>query len=182
MTEFDTTLPPPLAALMALETAERAARDDRDPDDDDDDIDFEPYDSFSSAGENLSWIRAWTGNKTLTGEQLRFFGQDGTGGLAGVFVADPGRDLLDNPIVFFGSEGEIAVVAADFSDYLWLRAGGFGPCEATFSPAQERRPNPRFVAFAGDHANSPRRSPHEILKRAREAYPELEADFRALCR
>lgn len=180
MQAFDRTLPPPLAALHALEDAERAARDERDDDDDDDDIDYEPYPAFQSAAENQSWIRAWTGNRTLDGGQFRIFGQDGTGGLAALWIVHPERDLLQNPVVFFGSEGELAVLAVDLADYLWLRAGGFGPCEATFGPDQARRPNPRFVALAA--ANGPRRGPQEVLQRARAAYPQFAAEIRALCR
>ena len=65
------------------------------------------------------------------------FGQDGSGGYVAFWLIRLGEDLLRQPIVYFGSEGEIGVVAANFSDYLWLLAGGIGPVEAIDSPAAE---------------------------------------------
>lgn len=52
-------------------------------------IDFEAYSEFWSAEDNHAWIVAWTGNDGLAGGQFRFFGQDGTGGMAGIWLADP---------------------------------------------------------------------------------------------
>jgi len=75
-------------------------------------IDFEAYSEFWSAEDTRAWIVAWTGNDSLAGGQFRFFDQDGTGGMAGIWLADPDADLLANPVVFFGSEGELAVESA----------------------------------------------------------------------
>jgi hypothetical protein len=41
-------------------------------------IDFEPYLDFLSEEETRDWIRAWTGNRSLDGEEFLVFGQDGT--------------------------------------------------------------------------------------------------------
>lgn len=32
--------------------------------------------------------------------------------------------LFEQPVVFFGAEGELGIVAANLSDYLWLLAAG----------------------------------------------------------
>jgi hypothetical protein len=76
-------------------------------------MDFEPYDSFQSAEENADWIHAWTGNQTLDGAEYRIFGQDGTGGLAAIWIARAGAPLLDQPIVF-AAKAEFPSFADDF--------------------------------------------------------------------
>lgn len=172
MTDFDRSFPPVLAALHELEFDYA----------DGEGVDFEPYEEFQSAADNRSWIRAWTGNKKVDGAEYRIFGQDGTGGYAAIWLARPGADLLQQPIVFFGSEGEVGVIAADFADYLWLLAGGFGPLEALTSPDGERAANPAFTKFARKHAKAAEKSPREVLKRARAAFPKFEATIRALSR
>lgn len=176
MPDFDRAFPPLLAALHQLEFHSY------DDEGDDVGVDFEAYDEFASASETRAWIRAWTGNKGLTGEQYRIFGQDGTGGYAAIWLARPGAGLLEQPIVFFGSEGELAVIAADFADYLWLLAGGFGPLEAACSPNDERAPNEAFTAFAREHAPAREKSAHEVLTAARAAFSRFEEDVRALCK
>ncbi len=169
---FDQTLPPRLAALNAL------------PFDyaDGEGIDFEPHPRFQSADDNAVWLRAWTGNERVTGAEYRVFGQDGTGGYAALWLVRPGADLLDQPIVFFGSEGELSVVASRFADYLWLLAAGVGPYEATCYGADgARAPQPELAAFAEQHGGAPR-LPGEVLAAARAEFPDFEANIRALCR
>jgi hypothetical protein len=89
---------------------------------------------------------------------------------------------LEQPIVFFGSEGQLGVLANNFWDYLWLLAGGFGPDEALAYPNEKRAAHPEFTAFADTHAGANRGTPAEILSRARTAFPEFEASVRSLCR
>jgi hypothetical protein len=168
---FDQTFPPLLAAANEIEI-----------DYEGDGIDFEPYDEFQPPEENASWIRAWTGNEELTGSEYRIFGQDGTGGLVALWVTRSGADLLDQPVVFFGSEGEIGIVAYDFGDYLWLLAGGVGPMEAVEHGADGAKPNAAFTALATKHAPGAKKTPSEVLARAREAYPSFSDDFMAQCR
>lgn len=169
---FDQTLPPLLAELNAIEIDYA----------DGDGIDFEPYQELQSAEDNIEWIRAWTGNLELTGAEYRVFGQDGTGGYAAFWLVRPGAPLLEQPIVFFGSEGELGVVAARFTDYLWLLAGGIGPYEATsFGPDDDRVPQPELAAFAERHGGVPR-IPAEVLAAAQKEFPDFEAMVRASCR
>lgn len=145
-------------------------------------IDFEPYSEFLASEETRSWIRAWTGNTTLEGSEYRVFGQDGTGGYAAFWCVRPGQPLLEQPIVFFGSEGELGVVASNLADYLWLLAGGVGPYEAVAYPGAEKQANQLFTAFARAHAGQAEKTPAEVLARAQAEFPEFEATIRALCR
>jgi hypothetical protein len=145
-------------------------------------IDFEPYPEFLSAEETRSWIRAWTGNEELSGEEYLIFGQDGTGGHAAIWCARVDRDLLDQPIVFFGSEGEVGVIARDFSSFLWLLAGGYGPYEAVAYPGDHREANPTFTEFARHHATGAPIRPEDVLANARREFPDFEENVRSSCR
>jgi hypothetical protein len=145
-------------------------------------IDFEPYEQFQPASENADWIRAWTGNKELDGAEYRIFGQDGTGGYAAFWMTRTGKPVLEQPVVFFGSEGEVGVVAASFADYVWLLAAGVGPMEAVENRISNRLPTPHLAAFAERHAPTHRKAPKEIIAAARGEFPEFEANIRAVCK
>jgi hypothetical protein len=148
---------------------------------DGDGIDFEPYQEFQPADENASFIQAWTGNKTLDGAEYRIFGQDGTGGYAGFWLVRDGADLLEQPIVFFGSEGEVGVVAKNFADYLWLLAAGVGPMEAVDERMADRAATPELADFAKTHAAGAKKSPQDVLAAAKKEFPDFEKNIRALC-
>jgi len=145
-------------------------------------IDFEPYDDFYSPEETQDWIQAWTGNQEADGTPYLIFGQDGTGGYAAIWNVRPGGDLLSQPIVFFGSEGALGVVAQNLSDYLWLLAGNMGPLEAVEYCSDDRPPNAGFAEFARQHATTPPGKPSEIVARARAEFPDFEMQIRGLCR
>src|SRR3954451_17912237 len=87
----------------------------------------------------------------------------------------------EQPIVFFGSEGEVGVVARDFYDYLWLLAAGVGPCEAVIGAEDEREPIAHFVAFAEKYAAAQRKTATEVLTAAQSEFPDFEKGIRALC-
>jgi hypothetical protein len=119
-------------------------------------IDLEPRLEFLSEAETTNWIQAWTGNKQLDGAEYRIFAQDGSGGYAAFWCVRSDRDILEQPIVFFGSEGDLGVVASNFSDYLWLLANGIGPFESIgFGATEPRSAQQKLMAFAREHANSP---------------------------
>lgn len=145
-------------------------------------IDLEPFLEFLSEAETTNWLQAWTGNKQLDGSAYRVFAEDGTGGYAALWCVRPDRDILEQPIVFFGSEGDLGVVASNFSDYLWLLANGIGPLEAIVFGATERRSSqPEFSAFARQHATGSERQPSEIISEAQAEFPNFADDIRALC-
>jgi len=130
---------------------------------DGDGIDFEPYQKFYTENETADWIKAWTGNAELNGSEYLIFGQDGTGGYAAFWCVRETSDLLKQPIVFFGSEGELGVVARDFYDYLWLFAFGLGPYEAVAYPGMEETENHQFLEFAEKHAVVNRKSAANVI-------------------
>jgi len=172
MSGFETTFPPLLSELQKLPFDYAGGNG----------VDFEPYEEFQSASQNASWIQAWTGNHDLTGIDYRVFGQDGTGGCAAFWLIRPNAELFEQPIVFFGSEGDLGLVAKNFADYLWLLAGGFGPYEAIAYPGLKREPNDIFTAFAKDHAEIAKKTPAAVVAEARREFPNFEQDVRALCR
>lgn len=169
MSDFDQTFPDLLTQLHEI-----------DVDFDDDNIDFEPYQEFLSPEDNASWIQSWTGNKSLNGSEYRIFGQDGTGGYVAFWNVRKKKPLLEQPVVFFGSEGEIGIIAKDFYDYLWLLAGGFGPYEAVESKRHKPKVHVEFTKFAEKNAKDRKRTPKDIIAAAKAEFPKFEADIRAL--
>jgi hypothetical protein len=149
--------------------------------DDGNGIDFEPHQGFMSAVETQEWFRAWTGNSDVDASCYRIFGQDGTGGYAAFWSVRPTADVLRQPIVFFGSEGELGVVATDFFDYLWLLAGRYGPYEAVSYPIEVREPDEAFAAFAAAHAPDRRKSVAEVIGAAQAEFPTFVTDVQKLC-
>ncbi|WP_371794475.1 hypothetical protein [Streptomyces sp. NBC_01718] len=71
-----------------------------------DGVDFEPFAAFLPAEETTGWLRAWTGNGELRGDDFRVFGRDGSGGYAAVWLVRPNRVLGGQPVVLLGSEAE----------------------------------------------------------------------------
>lgn len=169
---FDRTFPEPLQALNRLDYDYAEGEG----------IDFEAYEQFQPAEDNADWFPLWTGNKDLDGSEYRVFGQDGTGGYAAFWMIRPGKEVLEQPIVFFGSEGEVGVVARDFTDYVWLLAGGVGPMEAVEGRTSGRQATTHLAAFAERHAPRQRKSVDEVLARAKAEFPKFEASIRALCK
>lgn len=171
MIAFDRTLPP------ALADAHREEFDYADGEG----IDFEPYDQFQPADENADWIQAWTGNKELAGAEYRIFGQDGTGGYAMFWLTRAGQPMTAQPIVFFGSEGEVGIVARNLDDYLWMLADGVGPKEAVEISPTPRQRNAAFAAIAERHAPAAKKSSTDVVAAARAEFPDFEQSIRALC-
>jgi hypothetical protein len=149
---------------------------------DGDGIDFEPYKEFRSVKYTQDWFRAWTGNADVDASAYLIFGQDGTGGYAAIWLIRNGKDLLEQPIVFFGSEGELGLIAKNFSDYLWLLASGHGPYESIAGVNDEKTPDAGFSEFAKQHATTSQSRPSEIVTRARAEFPDFEKHIQSLCK
>lgn len=168
----DQTLPPILAELNKLDFDY----------DDGEGMDFEPYSEFLDAEETTLWFQAWTGNELADGRCFRAFGQDGTGGYVAFWIAHPDKTLLDQPIVFLGSEGQTGVVASNLGSYLWLLASGVGPYEAVAYPISEGKLNETFLAFAEKHSPVARMDAKTILEQAKNNYPNFTGWIKSLCR
>ncbi|KJK45351.1 hypothetical protein UK23_26385 [Lentzea aerocolonigenes] len=145
-------------------------------------IDYEPYQEFDSAEETTDWIRSWTGNKELDGDAFRVFGQDGTGGLVTSWLVRPGQPLVDQPVAFFGSEGEAGIVASSLGEFLWLLAGGVGPQEAVEFGSDSGVPHDELRAVAEEHSGSGPRTPAEVLETARAEFPQFSRTVESWCR
>jgi hypothetical protein len=170
----DRRLPAPLAAALAVPFRyDRGAG-----------VEFEPFSAFLPAEETTAWFRAWTGNSELSGDEFRVFGRDRSGGHAAFWLVRPHRPLVDQPVVFLGSEGETGVVARDLADFLWLLAGGFGPLEAISpEPGWTARPNEELAAIAERFAPPGRRqSPAAVIECATGEFPDFTDTIVDLCR
>jgi hypothetical protein len=85
-------------------------------------FDFEPYDDFQTREETDDTIfngYEYEGHEAII-DQFLVFGQDGTGGGYAIWLKEKGADLLDQPIVQFGSEGENVGIAGNFYEFIWL--------------------------------------------------------------
>jgi hypothetical protein len=149
-----------------------------------DGVDFEPFSAFLSADETADWFRAWTGNGALKGDDFRVFGQDGTGGYAAFWLVRAGRALVEQPVVFLGSEGETGVVARDLGAFLWLLADGFGPWEAatSYEPEWVPHPNRDLTALAEQCAPDHRAPATAVIEQATREFPEFDDTIMELCR
>ncbi|MER5311549.1 SMI1/KNR4 family protein [Streptomyces sp. NPDC002773] len=169
----DRRFPPGLAAAMAVrfEHAEGSG------------VDFEPFAAFLSADETTDWFRSWTRNAELTGDAFRAFGRDGTGGYAAFWLVRPGRPVVEQPVVFLGSEGETGVVARDLGALLWLLAAGYGPWEAatSYEPDWVPRPHPELTAIAERHAPDHRAEASAVLEAAAGEFPDFDDHIMGLC-
>lgn len=110
--------------------------------------DFQPSDEFDSLEETAEWWAAWTDNEDAGVPPFRFFGQDGSGGHAAVWLRDRDAAIETQPVVYLGSEGELAVIAKNLGDYLWLLANGVGPLEAVDDLTRVPEPIPELIALA----------------------------------
>jgi hypothetical protein len=145
-------------------------------------IDFEPYNAFLSSSDTQEWFQVWTGNEDVDGRAFFVFGEDGTGGYAAIWHVRESEALLAQPVVFFGSEGELGVIAPNFSDYLWLLASGHGPYEAVAGPDDARSAVSAFLEFARQNATTPQAKPTEIIARAKAEFPDFERSVKSLCK
>jgi hypothetical protein len=110
---FDQRLPVQLASALAAVDYRRH--------------DFQPFDEFDSAEDTTEWWRLWTDNEDADVPPLRFFGKNGSGDHAAIWLRDPNAGIENQPVVLLGSEGEQAVIARNLGDYLCLLANGVGP-------------------------------------------------------
>ncbi|MET7866440.1 SMI1/KNR4 family protein [Micromonospora taraxaci] len=137
--------------------------------------DFEPYDAFMWSGEMMEWWQNWTNEPMAGPPPLRAFGQDGTGGLAALWLRDPGDPLDRQPVVFLGSDGEYTVIARDLADYLWLLANGVGPLETVDGTERVPTPIAELTTIAHRYTGSTRRSTAEVIAAAQAQFPVFEA-------
>lgn len=144
-------------------------------------IDFYPEPEFEAQEETRRWFMAWTGNPNADYSPFLVFGGDGTGGRAAVWRVNCEKPIEDQPIVFFGSEGELGVVAANSRAYIRLLAGGIGPYEAIAYQGLQRPLHEPFAQLASDNGIDLSSDLWEVVRSAQAAFPNFEAQIRALC-
>lgn len=96
------------------------------------DVEYRPRRMFEGEVESQAWWRAWTGNDEEGAPPLRLFATDCSGGEYALW--ERGTDL---PVVYLGSEGELAVLAGDSLRFVALLGGGADP--RAVGSAQNRR-------------------------------------------
>lgn len=126
-------LPAPLAALSELQDSDGLGE-----------IDFEMLAEIEAGGP-----KAWTRNPAAEHE-FRVFAQDGSGGLVAFWLVhyegEVARPLVDQPVVFLGSEGKVGAVASDLADFLHLLAAGLGPYEVVeYGDTEGEAPQPAIA-------------------------------------
>ncbi len=152
-----------------------------------DEPEFEMFDEFESPEETADWLDMWTGNDGVDGREFRCFGKDFGGGYLALWPVREGRPPEEQPVVYLGSEGDVAVLGRDVGSFLWLLAQGVDPhsCPGkaeSGDPVEPRETHPELAEIAERHAPGARRAPKEILARAREEFPHFQAVIDAMCR
>lgn len=143
-------------------------------------IDFEFLTEFESAEATKDWIQLWMGNKDIDGAEYLLFGSDMSGGYGAIWCVRDTDDLLAQPVVFFGSEGNVGVVTQNFYQMIWLFAHGKGPAEAIEYLELKTSPHAAYLALAEKYAMSYKSSPEDILAKANEEFPNFATDIEAL--
>lgn len=143
--------------------------------------DYEPFNEFLSKDKTLEWIHAWTGNTKIQDINLLVFGMDGSGGYACIWSIQPELPILEQPIVFIGSEGEIGVVADNFYDFLWVFADGYGPCEVINRDRAKDEYRALYVDFANHNSITKRKQADEIVDNTKSKYPDFDKFIDDLC-
>lgn len=146
--------------------------------------DYEPHSRYMTAEETTRWLRAWTGNNDLVGDEFRVIGEDGTGGYAAFWLVRTGRPVVEQPVVFFGSEGDLGAVSSDLGGFLWVLADGSGPFEAVDERERDRpsRPHAELVEIAQRFAPQGCRSARSIIDAAQAEFAGFEGYILGLCR
>lgn len=146
--------------------------------------DYEPHARYMTAEETTLWLRAWTGNEDLAGDDFRVIGEDGAGGYAAFWLVRPGRPVVEQPVVFFGSEGDLGAVASDLGGFLWVLADGSGPFEAVDERERDRpsRPHAELTAIAERFAPGGCRPARSIIDAAQAEFAGFEGYVLGLCR
>lgn len=134
-------------------------------------VDLELYRHLPTPAEAADQLRRLTGTAAAEPVPFRFFGEDGTGSQYCFWLMRTDAPLEEQPVAFFGSEGELGVLAKDLPDFLLLlsrRISVFDVIEKAKKFAE--RPMPEIRAVAERHFP-------EALPRATES---VVAEARAL--
>ena len=93
--------------------------------------------------------------------------------MAAFWVRVPNAAIEAQPIVFLGSEGELAVIAQDLGDYLWLLANGVAPLEPVDGLHRVPECIPELIALAQRYTGTAARSVEAVMAAADAELPAL---------
>ncbi|MDP1829098.1 MAG: hypothetical protein Q8L48_37895 [Archangium sp.] len=133
--------------------------------------DLEGYADFNEQYKPSDWAR-----NPAVDQQLLTFAMDGAGGQFTLW-RQAGRELLDNPVVQLGDDGELHVLAPDFPSFVALVAAGVDLFSRETEDLTPRPQLQEFVAMKwGDRTFGDAAS---ILSAAKNAWPNFEEWMRA---
>jgi hypothetical protein len=138
-------------------------------------IDYEPY--RSTEADTAEVLDLWFGSKKWRSSNYEFLqiGQDGMGSL---FCLWNYPDLnTEFPVVFFGSEGQCAVVANSLQEFIAQLGSGYLFFDGDWlEPDQDALEQLDFVALKGKteaFTNLANCNPNEITSIAKNIHPDL---------
>ena len=135
------------------------------------DADLEGYASFNEQYKPSDWAR-----NPAVDEQMLTFAMDGAGGQFTLW-RQPGRELLDNPVVQLGDDGELHVLAPDFPSFVSLVASGVNLFTRS---TDELSPAPQLQEFLTETwSDRTFDDAATILSTAQAAWPGFEEWMRA---
>jgi|JI10StandDraft_1071094.scaffolds.fasta_scaffold08350_11 hypothetical protein len=141
-------------ALRELQKVINALMDDADDDADEEvaRVDLELYPDLLTPERTRDELRSWVGKTITSPLPFRPFGQDATGSLYCFWESQPDTPLTAQPIIYFGSEGDIGVVGRDLPDFLALLSRGVEPYDV-FGRARiwREQPVPQICTMVGRH-------------------------------
>jgi hypothetical protein len=160
-TDKEFIFPAALAELAdVLHAQEPPDYDENDPDEEGAYIDFEPYERFMTPEEFA--FGSWTGNDEVDGSEFRIFGSTGSGDKLGFWLVRSDAPIEEQPVVYFGTDGDACMIARDLGELLWYFANGF---------RYDARPDEALRLLAERHAPGRRRSNEEIETAAEAEFP-----------
>ena len=135
------------------------------------DADLEGYASFNEQYKPSDWAR-----NPAVDQHMLTFAMDGAGGQITLW-RQPGRELLDNPVVQLGDDGELHVLAPDFPSFVALVAAGVN----LFSRStDDLSPQPQLQEFLTETwSDRTFDDAATILSTAQAAWPGFEEWMRA---
>jgi hypothetical protein len=126
-------------------------------------LDCQDFQPFLESEETTSIIQAWTSNPNLSNLDFKGITYDGSGGFFALWLVYD-DSILEQPVVFLGSDGERYVVAENLADFLWSLAYGIPLNDPTKKDMSRfYREDSAFMEFACKYALAEKRSIAEIV-------------------
>lgn len=121
-------------------------------------------------------LEAWLGDAAKARKFTPLGQGDHSGSILAAWTATS-TDVLEQPVLFFGSEGQLAILAEDVKAFLGLLATGHAPYDLAEENYQPRQQTPEMVDWVSEHIGALETgSAEEVMARARQKHsPILES-------